>query len=397
MNAIELAAFSDLFHAATLNCFGHAMAYSLSETESRLLSTRILEETGLVIGWKSLKNYSIYIAGEGNSKAENPSVSSLDTLARFVMHAPYTNEAERKKIAGHYPFWFEYKNHFALDITEESDNIGSVKETSVTKQKKPLYGKLFWLMLFSILLAGGIVYFEKTSDRKAFKADFSTVNLLKSGWSIKNPDTVYWSRHLENPGYLTLFTLRGDSWPDTLPIQPAIRNLVYRKLSGSAHFTTSIYMDDFLPSARWQQAGLILMEDTSPTAKNARISVAYNDEFGGYHQSPEIIVQVITSLGPGCDKPEEIAHHLLFKTDSIVANPGLTQNFNHTALRIERNGNHYRVLYASGASRNTAFHEVVTRDLSFNPKYAGIFALKGYVDDTAVMAVKFKSVEINAE
>src|SRR5580658_9779400 len=85
------------------------MEEPLTETESRLMYARIFEDTGLVIGWKSIKNYSLFVSSPAVAKPENPSVATLDTLARYVMGAPYTTEPERKKAAGHYPYWYEYK------------------------------------------------------------------------------------------------------------------------------------------------------------------------------------------------------------------------------------------------------------------------------------------------
>ena len=55
---------------------------------------RILDDTGLVIGWKSIKNYSLFVLSPAAAKSENPSVATLDTLSRYVMVAPM---AARKK------------------------------------------------------------------------------------------------------------------------------------------------------------------------------------------------------------------------------------------------------------------------------------------------------------
>src|SRR6201996_5275428 len=101
MNDIDLGVFRILFGDVCLKCFGHAVSEPLTETEAKQLYTRILEETGLVVGWKSLKNYSFFLYGDG--KPENPSAATLDTLSRYVLEAPYVSEAERKAEAG-YPY-----------------------------------------------------------------------------------------------------------------------------------------------------------------------------------------------------------------------------------------------------------------------------------------------------
>ena len=61
MNEVDFNVFDTLFREACLKCYGHAMAEPLTETESRLMYARILEDTGLVIGWKSIKNYSLFV------------------------------------------------------------------------------------------------------------------------------------------------------------------------------------------------------------------------------------------------------------------------------------------------------------------------------------------------
>src|SRR5258705_477096 len=88
--------FRQLFKDACEKCFGHSLTGSLSEADSKLLSNKILEQTGLVIGVKSMKNYSQYLLHE-KIKDENPSIATLDTLARYVLDAPYTDEIKRKE------------------------------------------------------------------------------------------------------------------------------------------------------------------------------------------------------------------------------------------------------------------------------------------------------------
>ena len=181
------------------------------------------------------------------------------------------------------------------------------------------------------------------------------------------------------PGCLTLFTLKGDNWPD--PVQaPSIRNLVLRKIPCD-HFTLEIHLKNFIPRQNWQQAGILLLEDTGFTGKSMRISFAYNDYSGGYPKSRSILIQAITSLGNGFDKPEEIAHIPLFNVDSLDKSPILYRNLENSALRIEKQGNRFRILYANGIFPNTSFKEIVTHDWGMKPRYIGLFALKGFVGD----------------
>src|ERR1700722_5032959 len=82
MNDIDHGAFRALFGEACFKCFGHVVDEPLTETESKLLYNKVFEETGLVIGWKSIKNYSFFLLGDG--KPEEPSVATLDTLTPVV-------------------------------------------------------------------------------------------------------------------------------------------------------------------------------------------------------------------------------------------------------------------------------------------------------------------------
>jgi len=75
--------FINLFREVCQKCFGHPLTEPFSETDSKLLANTIFEQTGLVIGVKSIKNYSQYIFNPGGNKKENPSVATLDTHIGF--------------------------------------------------------------------------------------------------------------------------------------------------------------------------------------------------------------------------------------------------------------------------------------------------------------------------
>jgi len=88
MKEMDALAFSSLFKEACLKCFGYPLQTPLTETESKLFYTEVLDQTGLIIGWKSIKNYSFFVLDKGVGKAENPSIATLDTLARYIAAAP---------------------------------------------------------------------------------------------------------------------------------------------------------------------------------------------------------------------------------------------------------------------------------------------------------------------
>ncbi|HTD99168.1 MAG TPA: hypothetical protein VK668_07755 [Mucilaginibacter sp.] len=386
MNNSDSLAFAALFKEAYLKCFGQAFENPISETESKLLCNQVLDQTGLSIGWKSVKNYSFFIVGNTTTKPENPSVATLDTLARYVLKAPYTTEIKRKNDESHHPYWFLYKEQFNK----------SVKKTPFKKLPSLAF---IGAMIFVLITVSGI-YFELTHAKKPaeFSDDFKSVSdtaLTDRDWLLKNPDTAFWNKKGEQPGQLTLYTLKGDNWPDPAN-RPAVKNLLLRPIPYDC-FTAEIHLNNFIPQQEWQQAGILLLEDTTLTGKSIRLSVAYNDFFGGYPKPKEILIQAITSLGNGFGKPEEIAHQPIIYIDSIKSNPALIKNLQNSALRIEKHGKKFRFLYAGGQSENGAFKEVVSQEFDMQPKYIGIFAIKGFVNGSAEIPARFTFFRITGE
>jgi hypothetical protein len=388
MNDIDHGAFRALFEEACFKCFGQVVEAPLTETESKLLYNKVFEETGLVIGWKSLKNYAAFLFSGSAGKQENPSVATLDTLSRYVLDVPYTTESERKKEAGHFPYWYRYREKWT------SRRPLAVDRPVVRQQRG------WWLM--GMGLAGLVLaiiclsLFFRRGAEPGFRDDFRSLSmdsLAKRGWWVASKDPGYWDRRAELPGCLTLYTLKGDYWPDPAQ-QPVIRNLLLRRIPCDC-FTLELHLQDFIPRQNWQQAGILLTEDTAFGGRSLRMSVAYNDYNGVYPRSGSILVQVISSQGSG--KPEEIAHVQLFPSDSLLQHPALARNLAHSALRIEKRGSRFRVLYADGILPNTSFREIAVHDFAMQPRYVGLFALKGFVDSSDVIPARFNYFALDCE
>jgi hypothetical protein len=385
MNNVDFLIFTDLFKAAYTKCFGHAIKNPMTETESKIFCNKILEQTGLSIGWKSVKNYSFFITDTASGKDENPSAATLDTLARYVLGAPYTTEIQRKNDETHHPYWFHYKEQFH----KSSKKYITPKWLSV---------KVIFVVGIAII-ALLIVYFKFIAISKPwqFTDNFHDTNessMLNRGWIIKSKDAGYWNKRSEKPGLLTLFTLKGDNWPDPA-YKPGIKNLLLKQIHSDC-FTAEVHLNNFIPKQEWQQAGIILLEDTSFTGKSVRLSLAFNDYFAGEPRPREILVQVITSLGNGFGKPEEVAHKPIIYPDSAVYNPVLIKNLENPALRIEKHGKKFRFLYAGGILENGPFKEVTTQEFDMQPKYIGIFAIKGFTNADN-MPVRFTFFRITSD
>ena len=365
-------AFAQLFKEAYQKCFGHAIKEPVSEAESKLFSNKIFDDTGLVIGPKSIKNYSIFILNP-QGKEENPSVATLDTFARYIMNAPYTSEIQRKDKESHYPYWFQYKNSFH-------------RSRNPIKRKKLFLPILFLAIILAIT---SFLFVFKNHTQKSFTDNFHSLaddSLTNRGWFVLSREEAYWKKRNEQPGYLTLFTLKGDNWPDSVN-KPSIKNLFVRKISSDC-FVAEVHLSNFFPKQNWQQSGILLLEDTNFTGKSLRLSFSYNDFYGGFPKSREIIIQAIASKGNYSDKPEELAHQLIFKLDSASENI-ISENLRHSALRIEKNGTKFRLLFANGSMANSAFKEIINTDVDINPHFIGLFALRGFVDTAAAIPARF--------
>jgi len=386
MNELDDKAFNALFKEAFEKCFAHPLSGPLTETESKQFYNKIFDQTGLVVGWKSLKNYSFFLMNGSGSKTENPSVATMDTLARYVLDAPYLSEIERKEKESHYPYWFEYKEKFHRSL-----KTAAIPEliTPAPSKKKPFFRRL---PVFTCMVAAAVFVFwflKRPSHYQTITEEFHDVSmaaLVSNGWLAQNPDTLFWNKRNEKANCLTLYTLRGDTWPNAKE-KLIVRNLVLREIPGPC-FSVEVHLSDFLPDQNWQQAGILLMEDTNFTGKILRLSIAYNDFFGGYNKPKEMIIQAITSLGKTDGEPEEIAHQPILFLDSARQNKALFQNVTNMSLRIEKTGNQFRFLYAGGAMTNPAFREIETHHFDIHPKWVGLFAIKGFVDHASEIPVR---------
>ncbi len=380
MEEPDLGIFCQLYRDAAERCFSKPLNQPLTETESKLFYQQVLDMTGLTVGWRSLKNYSFFVLDPKNQKDENPSFATMDTLARYVLKAPYTNEIDRKNDEIHHPYWFMYRQQKLEKKTK-----------AVTKTKHTNWFNL-GIMLVAIAAALLIYYWRRPKNMVTVIENFHNLSdqaLAANGWMVLNKDAAYWANRNMQPGALTLYTLPGDNWPDSTS-KPSIKNLLIRSLPTGC-MTMELQMSGFVPSAEWQQAGLLLMQDTSLNSPSIRVSLAFNDFFGGYKKPREVIIQAISSMGKG-SKPEEFAHMPVLTPDSVTEVPSLLNNLKYSALRIEKHNSIYRFLFASGANANGAFKQFAAeKDLPFEPHYVAIFAIKGRVATTAVVPVKINA------
>jgi hypothetical protein len=387
MDELDRRAFADLLNAVVMKCFGHPLDSPLSEPESKYLSNEIEERTGLVVGWRSLKNYAVFVLNPSPEKQENPSVATLDTLARYVFDAPTTTEAERKRPGEHFPYWFRYRDQAALSLKPEVAKHDTRKS------------RFRWLLIGLALVVSVIGFLILQQPHlEQVQDDFrhtDEASLTRNGWFIKNKNDQFWNRRKESPGCLTLFTLKGDNWPKAGET-PQIQNLLLRRIQNDC-FRTEVHLADFIPVGNWQQAGLLLLEDTLFTGKSIRLSLSYNNFFGGYKRPGEILIQGIASYGKGDRNLEEFIHHPLFPLGTVDERRIAATNLKNMAFRIEKQGQKFRVLYSASPVDNFSFKEITTYEFGMRPNYIGLFALKGFVDTTAVMPVSVRYFRLDGQ
>ncbi|GAB4021882.1 hypothetical protein [Spirosoma koreense] len=391
MDDLDRRAFADLLNAVVEKCFGHPLKSPLSEPESKHVSNEIEEKTGLVVGWRSIKNYTSFVLNPASGRQENPSVATLDTLARYVLNAPITTEVERKKAEEHFPYWFRYREQVAWPLKPRAEVV----------PEEPRRLRLGFLSLvFSLLIVvvgGSFLWFWHTESDK-IEENFrltDDVSLNRNGWFLRGRNADFWNRRGQTPGRLTLFTLKGDNWPKSGEM-PRVQNLLLREIHNDC-FQAEVHFNDFVPSGNWQQAGLLLLEDTLFTGKSIRMSLAYNDFFGGFTRPAEVLIQAIASYGKGHTNLEEFVHQPLFQLASATDRRIARTNLKNFAFRVEKQGQKFRLLYSASPVDNFSFKEISTYEFGLQPRYIGLFALKGFVDSTAVRPVTVRYFRLDGQ
>ena len=68
----------------------------------------------------------------------------------------------------------------------------------------------------------------------------------------------------------------------------------------------------------------------------------------------------------------------------------------YSALKVDKQGKEYRFLYAASPFDNLPFKEIGNYEIEMEPKYVGIFAIKGITDSTSVIPVNICSFKLES-
>jgi hypothetical protein len=299
-----------------------------------------------------------------------------------VLDAPKTLEAERKRSGELAQYWFRYR-----------EQTGLVRQAEPSKRKVGTYWVPYTLILMGLIVlvaAGGLLLrSESPLDRieTNFKAS-DEATLRQQGWFVQGENRLFWNRRVTPGGGLTLFTLKGDNWPQA-GHTARIQNLLLRPIRNEC-FQTEVHLREFVPSGNWQQAGLLLLEDTLFQGKSIRLSLSYNDYFGGLVKPGEILLQAIAANGQHDPHLEELIHLPLFQLTTAADHWLAVNNLKNVALRVEKQGSQFRFLYSVSPLDNFSFREVFRTESEMRPRYVGLFALKGFVDTTDALPVQVR-------
>ena len=372
--------FETLFRETCFHFLQQDFAGQLSEIEAKRLSNDIRDKTGLILGWKSLKNYSVSVNNSG--KTENPSLASLDTLARYVLQAPSTDEIARKESGSPYEYWYKY-------LDRQSD-LKPNEENPRKERKKSNRTNLFLILLALAGIASWWYYLPIKRPLRSYATDFNNLKvnqLVAEQWEVLNLDSTFFNQSSMAGENLILYTLKGDNYE-----APDIRNVMSHPVKQSC-FSTEIFLRDFVPVENWQQAGLILYQNQNDLRTSIRISMVYNNFFGGYQQEDQILIQILSLHAPNQTKPVLLKQHPLF--NNVTNDVDLVrQNLRHSAIRIVYNDGLLKVYFANGMSNIFAYQEIFVGQVAFTPDYIGLFASSGNCVEEHIIPVRIAEFKL---
>lgn len=375
MNPLDESAFEKLFNDAYHKFFGRVMTTPLSEIESTLFAGDILEETGLLIDSIHLRNYSSFILATPESRQEKPPVSSLDTLARYVVGAPHTDHIQRREKESHYPYWFKYRDNF-------------FRSTDTPHKKKWLFPFAMIFMGLAIVATLVVVSLGIGETPLVFNDNFNAVSddsLYQKGWFVEQKDTVSWNKRTERPGHLTLYTLPGE-WP-YYSKSPWVKNRVLKKIKADC-FAVEADLSDFIPDNNWKQAGIMLLEEASFAGKVASFSLSHDNIRKDGKTSPQIIV-LAALYEPGAKKPE-FEYKTLFTLD-VQGQSNASADLKRSKFQLWKEGNKIKVLFSAGEEGDKK-QEGFTKVFSIQPRYIGLYATSAFNDTTQSIPAAFDNI-----
>ena len=233
---------------------------------------------------------------------------------------------------------------------------------------------LFFLAAISLAIIG---FFSMPSPESVkdvpFKEDFINVSdsaLAANGWMLQDPDSAHWKLRDTNPGFLTLYTVKGDNWVGGRA-QPYLKNRLTRRCHFGASYKIEFEIRDFFPDQNFQQCGILLMEDSSLSSQLVRVNLGHGrvveDNYGFYN------LQVLFFEAGEHQRPTE--HPVNFFQSSLDEYDYYIRKFNYVAIRLEVEGGMLRVHTLTGTEPGWSFQKKLSDvPMDFQPRYLAIYA-----------------------
>ena len=353
----------------------------LSETEANSLAVLIEERTGMTISGKTIINFINAILKDTPNKI-NPSLVSLDTLARYCLDIPRGSDQERKK-QNNYIYWYQYCEQlrngnyqtYEPSIQKEIPNNNIEEENPfLNKNNKRRWIALF-ISLFFLILTLFLMPQKTTNYTQNF--DFSTPqqlidSLKRDGWIIIDEDSAFLYKQ-NRPGALTLYTLAGDYWVKPKE-EPIIKNLLLKKINCGSCCEIIIKIDDFRPDCRHQQVAIMIFgSDFSKNAPHLRYALLNTDtDQWEYFQSiyiPLCIYEIVNNTGKVlyANSPYDSFDAKLPRKDFII--------------RLRYTNNSYILSGMSDYEWTGEKEFYRNSDTNFKPKYIALAAFHGLTHD----------------
>lgn len=360
----------------------------LTYSEAETLSSVIKDAIGVTLSERSLRDFIKYSLGDQNQSA--PSLRSLDILARYL-----NGIKDRKSLDNNeYMTWFSYKKKYLATVSSPNQKTHAEEKVNKPKQRFSFSYLLILVGLLSILAFYFIPFlFEQPQDFIEEFEDVSTKSLSEKGWFLQDPDSKFWSKRGSNPGFLTLYTIKGDNWI-LPPGKPYIKNMLTRRVFLGDSYEIEFETRDFFPDQNFQQCGLFLMADSSFSDDLFRMCITVSRSTNNYFAIQTLIFEDGVPY-----RPKEFSHHIIIEPESN--NDRFLERLTRISIlsiKIKQEKQRCSIFMSTSKENlGAAYYKIIDNiPLEFKPKYISLYAagsqIPEYPPDT--IPVKIARIQI---
>lgn len=380
-----------------------------------------VQKEGYPITTRSLRSYTDAVLKD-KYNGINPSSRIKEILSRYVLSIPKLTgkdllQWDEKKEYKLEKYWKQYQQeNFAtafINIPESTkenllqedekneNNLEKYHEESLQESSSVLIkNKLTRRTIFSVVLIFfaliSVCYFAFQNVSKddiginfttSFKNIYTPGELFNTGWKVLDPDTNYIHEGLKNANGkgLQLYTLLGDYWvTDTM--RRFIKNTFVLAIpQGDFKAEVSLSMSDYSDfKCSHQQAGIILLNDTTNLANNIRFTVIKDSPNTSLRLS-----EVYSKAKPEKNKWEQNLNEISqkeFPNSSDSAKDVRLKKLYEVSLQIVKYHGYFIFRFKAGGNDRPFFPAFVSQ-FNFEPKFICLAAFQGQVNDREKLTV----------